>query len=207
MLRFSQLTPPRLLQLFLHAGQTYLQPPDLIDLIARSQVSRKSPYPVLTLPTTTEKWHRPSQAFAFPANIPLCDERYKRTLLRASLTHLNLIARSSFHQTRATVSPTVTAPADEQLYDLRDHANHYFLDSVLVEFERYEKKATGDGKKRDNIRSVFETRWENVLWSVWWWANSEDKARAKMERWREVEGADGEAESADGEVESAGGEV
>jgi hypothetical protein len=24
------------------------------------------------------------------------------------------------------------------------------------------------------------------LWSIWWWANGGDKARAKMERWREV---------------------
>lgn len=162
----------------------------MIDLIARSEVSRKYPWPVLELPITTQIWHRPSQAYAFRANIPLQDARYRRYLRSTSLTHLNIIARSSFHQTRSNTSPVIVLPADAQLHIVRDHANHHFLDSVLVEFERYEKKEGQDGKKLADMRTVFETKWEDGLWSVWWWANGEDKARAKMERWREAESGD-----------------
>lgn len=107
---FKVLTISRLLQLFLLAGQTYFQPPDIIDLIVRSTASREPPYPLMTLPKTTERWQRPCPAFAFPKNLDLCDESYKGTLQRAALTHINVIVRSSFHQTRHTTSPQVTAP-------------------------------------------------------------------------------------------------
>jgi len=114
-------------------------------------------------------------------NVHVLDDRYKSLILRASLTHLNVIARSSFHQTRYTVSPTITSPTSEQAYTLRDHANYHFLDRALVAFELYENPA----KELKDIRKVFPRMWDNNLWSVWWWANSEDKARAKMERWRQ----------------------
>ncbi|KAH7095508.1 hypothetical protein FB567DRAFT_460445 [Paraphoma chrysanthemicola] len=181
----------QLLQLFLHAGQTYLQPPDIIDLITRSEVSRKYPWPEVKLPTTTEIWHRPSRAYAFRVNVSLRHVHRRRYLRSTSLNHLNIIARSSFHQTRRNVSPVMPSPLDGQLYNLRDHANHHFLDSVLVEFERYERKQSQDGKKLADIRGVFESKWEDGLWSIWWWANGEDKARAKMERWRESESVGG----------------
>ncbi|KAH7085860.1 hypothetical protein BKA63DRAFT_28053 [Paraphoma chrysanthemicola] len=181
----------RLLQLFLHAGQTYLQPPDIIDLIMRSEVSRKYPWPAVKLPTTTRIWHRPSQAYAFRANVPLQDARQRRYLRSTSLNHLNIIARSSFHQTRQSVSPVMLTPVDGHLFTLRDHANHHLLDSVLVEFERFERKQSKDGKELADMRGVFESKWEDGLWSVWWWANGEDKARAKMERWRESESMEG----------------
>jgi hypothetical protein len=29
-----------------------------------------------------------------------------------------------------------------------------------------------------------------VQWEVWWWVNSDDKARMKMERWRRSESED-----------------
>ncbi|KAF2029419.1 hypothetical protein EK21DRAFT_67846, partial [Setomelanomma holmii] len=176
----------RLLQLFLSAGQTYFQPPDIIELMVRAEISQRPPYPDFDIPESTQHWHRSSRAFAFPANVGLNEKQYRRTLLRASLTYLNIIARSSFHQTRSTMSPSIPAPRNDQLFDIKDHANEYFLDAAMVEFERCERKADG-GVELESIRNVFESRWEDGLWSVWWWANGEDKARAKMERWRDVE--------------------
>lgn len=165
------------------AGQTYLQPPDLIDLIVRYNAARRPDYPLLAFPGTTRLWQRPSKAFAFPmnSNLNLLDERNKRLILRASLTHLNLIARSSFHQKSDARSPIVSAPPPNDAYTMRDHANDYYLDRAMVAFEKFESHAPG----LQSIREVFPTKWEDTLWSVWWWANSEDKARAKMERWRE----------------------
>lgn len=176
------LTPHRLLQLFLSAGQTYFQPPDLIDLAVRSKISRRHPYPIVTLPPTTEAWQRPSQLFVFPTdtNASLHNALYQRIIQHASLTHLNIIARSSFHQTQQTRSPPVNEPANDQLYALKDHANSYFLDRALVAFELHENPE----KELRNIRDVFQKVWGDHMWSVWWWANSEDKVRAKIERWR-----------------------
>ncbi|KAF1840716.1 uncharacterized protein K460DRAFT_370681 [Cucurbitaria berberidis CBS 394.84] len=173
----------RLLQLFLAAGQTYLQPPDLIDLIVRSKVSRRAPYPLMTLPVSTENWIRPSRAFALPHHFGLCDNRYKSLIQRASLIHLSLIIRSSFHQTQDDMSQNrLTAPALSQApYDLKDHARQYFTERAMVAFELYEQRSSG----LRNIRDGFWKVWDRVLWSVWWWANSEEKARAKMERWRQ----------------------
>ncbi|KAF2833332.1 hypothetical protein CC86DRAFT_8359 [Ophiobolus disseminans] len=172
----------RLLQLFLSAGQTYLQPPDLIDLAVRSQTSRRHPYAIVTLPPTTEAWQRPSRLFVFPADIDvsLNHDLYKRVIQHATLTHLNVIARSSFHQTQQIRSPTVNEPANDQLYALKDHASYYFLDRALVAFELHENPA----KKLRNIREVFLEEWGDNLWGVWWWGNSEDKVRARLERWR-----------------------
>jgi hypothetical protein len=113
----------------------------------------------------------------------LFDQRYKRTLQRAALAHINLIARSSFRQTVHEVSSIVTQPgATKKAYTLEDHARWYFLDRALVAFELHEDR----GKEKMCCREAWAENGENVLWSVWWWANSEDKARAKMERWRVV---------------------
>jgi hypothetical protein len=146
-------------------------------------VSRRAPYPLLQLPTSTVKWQRPSQAFAFPRNMSLnfFDERCKRLLQQASLTHLNLIARSSFHQTRHITSPLVVAPSSPtKAYTMHDHADVYFLDRAMLAFEVHENPSLG----LRNIREVFPSNWDDTMWCIWWWANSEHKARAKMERWR-----------------------
>jgi hypothetical protein len=165
------------------AGQTYLQPPDLIDLIARNNAARRPPYPLIAFPENTRVWQRPSQAFAFSANsgLNLFDEGIKRLIRRASETQLNLIARSSFHQKSDTRSPTVSSPRGNDAYIMRDHASDYYLDRAMVAFEKFENRASD----LQSIREVFPRKWEDTLWSVWWWANSEDKARVKMERWRE----------------------
>ncbi|KAF2855983.1 hypothetical protein T440DRAFT_513082 [Plenodomus tracheiphilus IPT5] len=59
----------RLLQTFLLAGQTYMQPPDVIDLTIRSETSRRAPYPQMTLPPSSERWMRLSNNFAMPTNV------------------------------------------------------------------------------------------------------------------------------------------
>jgi hypothetical protein len=165
------------------AGQTYLQPPDLIDLVVRGQAGQKYPYPAVTFPASTTQWQRPSPAFSFPADAQtsLWDERYRSLLIRASVAHLNLIARSSFHQVATNVSPAIHGPRGAQIYKLRDHAYHYLLDRALVAFELHENK----GPTLRGIREVFPNKWADGSWSVWWWAGSEEKARAKMERWRQ----------------------
>jgi hypothetical protein len=165
------------------AGQTYFQPPDLIDLIARNNAARRPPYPLITFPETTRVWQRPSQAFAFPANstLNLFDESSKRLIRRASENHLNLIARSSFHQKSDTRSQTVNSPRANDAYLMDDHASDYYFDRAMVAFEKFENHASD----LQCIREVFPRKWEDTLWSIFWWANSEDKARTKMERWRE----------------------
>jgi hypothetical protein len=111
------------------------------------------------------------------------DDRYKGTLQRAALTHINLIARSSFHQTPESVSPIISAPSvATKAYVLNDHASDYFLDRALAAFEMYERPG-----ERRCIREAFVEYGDDMIWGVWWWANSEDKARAKMERWRFVD--------------------
>lgn len=176
------LTTCRLLQLFIATGQTYYQPPDLIDLIVRHNASRRPNYPRVAFPTSTQVWQHPSQAFAFPTNpdLDLFDDNYKRLVLRASLTHLNLIARASFHQSSHIRSPVITGPTPTDAYTLHDHASDFYLDRAMVAFEKFESR----GSQLLSIRELFPRKWEDALWSVWWWANSEDKARAKMERWR-----------------------
>jgi hypothetical protein len=111
------------------------------------------------------------------------DERCKRLLQQVSLTHLNVIARSSFHQTRHNTSPPVNAPSSPtEAYTMRDHANAYFLDRAMVAFEVHENPSS----RLRNIRDVFPGNWDDAMWCIWWWANSENKARAKMERWRKA---------------------
>jgi hypothetical protein len=171
----------RLLQLFLMAGQTYFQPPDLIDLLVRSKTSRKRPYPLLSTPRSTEKWRRPLPNLFHPGH-DLCCEHWKASFQRTSIAHLTLITRSSFHQTTHNMSQGGISPSalGEALFKVADHAKRYFADRVMVEFEKQELSR----REAKEIRTVFPQVWEEVRWWVWWWAESEDKARMKMERLR-----------------------
>lgn len=112
----------------------------------------------------------------------LFEERCKRLVQRATDTHLSLIARSSFHQTTHIVSRAVSMPTTpNHAYKMRDHADEYFLEQVMVAFEVDQNPYLD----RRDIREVFPKKWDDMLWCIWWWANGEDKARAKMERWRQ----------------------
>jgi len=154
----------------------------MIELIARVEASRKYPYPIPTFSPSTVQWQRPSTAFAFPldATADLWDQRYKGWIQQTSLNHLNIIVRSSFHQTTTDYSSVIRAPTHEQMYKLKDLAHYYYHDRAMVAFELHENK----GAHLRYIREVFPRKWGDESWAIWWWANGEDKARAKMERWR-----------------------
>ncbi|KAL5116751.1 hypothetical protein ACEQ8H_005363 [Pleosporales sp. CAS-2024a] len=172
----------RLLQLFISSGETYLQPPDLIELVLHHNTSREPPWPLSTFSASTQAWQHPSPFFAFPTalDLDLLGERHKRAVLGNSLTHLNMIARSSIHQTSAHRSPVIAAPPLDKAYRMRDLAGNFYLEGALIAFEKHEDGGAGTKE----MRKLFPERWGEELWSVWWWANSEDKARAKMERWK-----------------------
>jgi hypothetical protein len=79
------------------------------------------------------------------------------------------------------MSPAITAPVSTHPFDLSDHAAWHYFDRAMVAFELEEQR--GNRWLRD-VREVFGEKWGVEMWSVWWWANSEEKARAKIERWR-----------------------
>jgi len=176
----------RLLQLFLISGQTYFQPPDLIDLIVRSKASRRRPYTSLPTPSSTKRWRHPRRTHFQPHN-DLCNETNKAHIQHMSTRHLTLITRSSFHQSRYDMSQgLIRAPAlGEALFRVPDHAKRYLYDRAMVAFEMWEKKRTG----LKDIRTVFPKKWEEIRWCIWWWAGSEEKARMEMERLRETVGS------------------
>jgi hypothetical protein len=165
------------------AGQTYLQPPDIIDLLVRSRTSRQRPYPMLATPSSTERWRYPLPTL-FARDIDLCSESHKMSFQHTSTAHLTFITRSSFHQTSQNTSQGGISPSTlgEALFRVPDHAKRYFADRALVAFERLEVKRS----EAREIRSVFPQAWEEIRWCVWWWAGSEEKARMKMERLREA---------------------
>ncbi|KAJ4987985.1 hypothetical protein SVAN01_06560 [Stagonosporopsis vannaccii] len=169
----------RYLQLFFLAGQTYLQPPDLIDLAMRHRVALSAPYPKMMLPATTDQWIRPSNSFAFPAGIASRD--YER-LAQLFNTHVSLINRSSFAQTQ-TVNVNHTHNRLRAISNsITDLASRYFIDSAITSIEKGETYKDNTRAARD----IFAGEWQRkAMWSVWWWANSEDKARAVIARWRE----------------------
>jgi hypothetical protein len=86
---------------------------------------------------------------------------------RRTCTHLNLIARLSFHQTTVTVAPNIRIPVNaNNAYKMRDHAAEYFLEKVLVAFD---VRANPDPRLRD-VKECSKEKWDNALWGVWWWA-------------------------------------
>lgn len=170
----------RTLRLFLTAGQTYFQPPDLIGLAVRHKVSQSRPYPEIALPATTEQGIRPAKTFLFPANVALGDSGSR--LAQLFNTHVAIINRSSFAQTLGTNFNHAVRRALPTSSSIMDLARRYFRDSAVAAVEQAEGL-------RDDLRparDTFDGEWQRRgLWSVWWWANSEDKACAIITRWRE----------------------
>jgi hypothetical protein len=172
----------KFLQLCLAAGQTYLQPPDLIDLACRSQTRRAFPYPACSIPKSTVAYQRPLKGFNFPPGLDMKDTRrnsptHTRDLHALALTHIRIMQRSSLIQTRF---PPVIADPEKELFALRDLLAEWFEDRIQTEFDVYACKGGRD------MKEVWRDRWNaEVRWGVWWWAASEGKARAKMERWVE----------------------
>ncbi|KAF1364750.1 hypothetical protein EJ07DRAFT_57319, partial [Lizonia empirigonia] len=174
--------PSRFLQLFLTAGQTYFQPPDLIDLAIRHKVARSAPYPRIALPETTEVWIHPSNTDAFPTNIALDDVRFKDRLNRLMGAHIALINRSSYGPSPRNSATGLFRRPLSLARVATDYSRRYFVDSATAAIENGESY----DETRRPVQVVFAGRWRcSGFWSVWWWANSEDKARAVIARWRE----------------------
>ncbi|KAF2636981.1 hypothetical protein P280DRAFT_472500 [Massarina eburnea CBS 473.64] len=184
----------RFLQVFLLAGQTYMQPPDIIDLLVRSRTSRKPPYPLLILPHTTDLYRIPASAFRCPTGLDYTSPdpariMDKRLLMRNSINHLNIIGRASIKQSEMYPnSHWFTRANGTDLFDIVDDMSTWLREKALVRFDMHSKRlAARDWTKIKGIKTVFAYEWERVWWRIWWWANSEDKAVAKMERWRIVD--------------------
>jgi hypothetical protein len=184
---------PSFLQLFLIAGQAYMQPPDLIDLMVRSRTSHKPPYPLLTIPDTTERYQIPSTAFRFPANVDLTEpfSTHANLVMRQAVSHLNLLGRATIYQSADDPNKIwAIAPRGRPNFDLEDDLSNWLRKKALERFgmwAREDNNTRGRGSLVKPIEDVFHKKWNDIWWECWWWANSEDKAGAKMERWRRVE--------------------
>jgi hypothetical protein len=171
----------RFLQLCLMAGQTYLQPPDLIDLAVRNKLRQQPPFLQGGLSASTMEYIWPSTAFRFNPNRDLS--------ANGSLPYLplmNIINSIYGVIQRGTVTQTATRPTTHHfltppqgLYQLLDHLDAWLKGRCTTEFDLYARPG------RQDINNVFNDKFnEDVRWQIWWWANSEEKARMKMERWR-----------------------
>ncbi|KAF2002892.1 hypothetical protein P154DRAFT_461872, partial [Amniculicola lignicola CBS 123094] len=178
------------LHLFLLAGQTYLQPPDLIELAVRNHCAQQPPYHSVP-PRSTRNYQRPYQAHCFPpitslhAAIPTYGPHPESSLI---ITHINIIQRASpsrtFHSPpRLLRNNPGRHPQASSLFNIEDTLEDWLEEQCLVEFDKYARR----GKERRDIRHAWEGSWveDGIRWEVWWWAGGEDKARAKMERWVE----------------------
>ncbi|KAH7559426.1 hypothetical protein BM1_04363 [Bipolaris maydis] len=178
----------RLLQACLTAAQAHFQPPDLIDLVIRSSLSRRPPYPEMTMPELSEAWRHP-QSTDSPPNMDLFHKDMAPMALRVCIRHLQRIGRSSIHEDVNHLGRVQNMaqfwynPLVPRLLDIPDWAMTYLVHGVICEFEK--DKSCQEGLV--DMKSVFEKKWKEVQWEVWWWANNDDKARMKMERWRQVQ--------------------
>jgi hypothetical protein len=94
------------------------------------------------------------------------------------LAHMRVIQRATFAQSYRAPVPAVLPRTARSLYTVFDLGD-WLEDRVRIAFDLQ----ANDGKP--DIMTVLHKRLRGeVRWGVWWWANSEDKARMKMERWR-----------------------
>ncbi|KAF2267054.1 hypothetical protein CC78DRAFT_103098 [Lojkania enalia] len=173
----------RFLQLCLLAGQTYLQPPDLIELMVRRELQGKHPYPSAHLSRSTETYIHPSRTPHFFPDYDLgCSNstsQYTSSLFRECITKINIIQRASISNSlRAPLTGLVLAQPLRMLFHIPDTVEGWLEERCLGEF-KFESRAD-----RQAIDNVWEREWKKVRWSIWWWAGSEEKAKMKMERWR-----------------------
>lgn len=131
------------------------------------------------MPASTRKWIRPANTFLFPADVALGDNG--SSLARLFNTHVAIINRSSFAQTMGNSYNRAARSAPTTSSKIDDHAKRYFRESAVTAIESNEDFREDLRPARDMFHGI----WQNQgLWSVWWWANSEDKARAIITRWR-----------------------
>jgi hypothetical protein len=202
--RFLVLTSLRQLRFFLLAGQAYLQPPDLIELAVRHGLSRSAPYPPAELSATALQWVRPNNISSFPADIATAD--WKIRLAYLVNFHVHVIRRSSIPEaqgpTNQTLRPPAQGPFNQMLAppaqgpfnrrlgqilrastSVKDLTSCYLSGATIAAIEAGEVYKKGRRRARD----AFAHEWQRRgFWSVWWWANSEDKARAIIARWMDM---------------------
>jgi hypothetical protein len=201
--RFLVLTSLRQVRLFLLAGQAYLQPPDLIELAVRHSLSRSAPYPPAELPATALQWVRPNNTYSFPADVATAD--WKIRLAYLVNFHVHVIRRSSIPPAQGPSNQTLAPPAQglnqmlappAQLpfwltpgpiprasVSVKDLTSRYLSGATIAAIEAGEVYKKGRRRARD----AFAHEWQRRgFWSVWWWANSEDKARAIIARWMDM---------------------
>ncbi|KAF2739870.1 hypothetical protein EJ04DRAFT_483284 [Polyplosphaeria fusca] len=167
------------LQLCLLAGQTYLQPPDLIELAIRNKRSHRAPFPSPHPSQSTLDHIQPSRILPFPPGLNLLPSLAPQFYLLTTigLQHVHIMQRSSVTQIR--LNPITPSDPQAHLWAIPDFLEDYLEKRAIGQFDTH-----ADHSKQD-ISNVWTKNWEEIRWSIWWWADSDDKARAKMERWRE----------------------
>lgn len=171
----------RLLQLCFMAGQTYLQPPDIIDLAVRNKLRQRPPFLRGGLPASTMDYIQPSPAPRFEPNRDLTTKNMATYVAVMSTINsiYGVIQRSTVTQTAMRpIAHHFLTPVDG-LYPIGDLLDAWLNERCITQFDLYAKPG------RQDISNIFNDKFkEHVRWQIWWWANSEEKARMKMERWR-----------------------
>jgi len=142
-----------------------------IDPALRQRTARSAPYQKIMLPATTEQWVRPSSAFAFPADVA------SSGFNQLFDTHISLINRSYSAQTQTANVNDAHNHLLAISYSIIDFASRHFFDTAVAVIEK------GEAYKEDRrvARDIFAGEWQGkAMPSVWWWVNSEDKARTKL---------------------------
>lgn len=171
----------RMFQFFMLAGHTYLQPPDLIDLTLRYQLSRKRPYPQLRIPSSTANYQRPARELRFRPGID-----YNRGIPRRdrdAISQLNRISCATINQSETSVFNRWVHRTPSGLLSAMDESGAYFREAIMTRFLKGAHQGLRGQLESRNEGLRCKEQWDKVWWEVWWWANSEDKARAKIERW------------------------
>jgi hypothetical protein len=181
----------RFLQMCLSAGQTYLQPPDIIDLVVRSKLMQLHPLQVsdFHVPASTQEYTRPYTAYYFnsplPNQNPTASANYPRFLME-SVGSLSLIQRATYVDLRrmvpATVDPSIEVPVPRrgELFQLNDLFDEWFFDKIV---KLHPWLATSN---RPGLVKDLKPKWKkDARWRIWWWANSDAKADMKIVRWKE----------------------
>ena len=135
----------------------------------------------MALPATTKQWVRPAKTLTFPPRMSFDDVKCNDTLIRLLNTHISLINCSSFARTQANNHNHAFRRSLPTSSSITDLASSYYVDAAVAAIEK------GDSYKGTrSAREIITGRWQRRgMWSVWWWANSEDKARAIIARWGE----------------------
>jgi hypothetical protein len=169
--------PTMLLEFCLITASTYLQPPDIIDLVVRCKLKHRRIISHAYFPISTHNNILPCPDYQYPANLSLEDPASHAPLMII----LNRHRRAMISAARA--QPLLFQPLNPGLWLPRpdpDYLVPVFHQRILTEFDLYARPG------RPDLALCFYENWKiSARWGIWWWASSEEKARMKLERWRE----------------------